>query len=144
MLSSRQSHLAIINGVWRGGAHRVHVQCRVRSPLAQCDKLHHLFERFECCIILLHDRDILPGLFVALWKALEVQAICVFLMSSAIGVIAWVGFRRICLGTDDGTVFCERKKKVWAGRPGGVEEHVLVETSQSGLGMTLSALCCFK
>ena len=105
MLSSRQSPLAIIDGVWcAAGLVATHTtQQFASSP-----------RRLELCVILFCDRDVFPGLFVALRKALEVQAICKFLTSSAIGVIAW---------TDDGTIFGERQN-VWAGHPGRVEEHV--------------------
>ena len=85
----------------------MHVRCGIWSPLAQHDNSHRLLERLGLCVILLRDRDILPELFIALRAALEVQTICKFLTSSAIGMMAWVGFCCICLGTVDGTVFGE-------------------------------------
>jgi hypothetical protein len=106
---------------------------RVWSPLTHRARSHSLLERRELGVILLRNRHVLPWLRIFRREALEVRGIYRFETPSAIRMISRVGFQRVPLGTNNGTILGERKH-VWPRRPHGIKVRVQVEiVGQHGL-----------
>ena len=126
------------------GTLRMGVQHGMWSSFAQRTNSHSLLECLVLGVVLFRDRDVLPQFRVTLWEALQVQAVCEFLSSRAIGVIARVWFQRVRLWPDNGIVWRERKD-IRARHPDGIEERVPVEIlGQRRLDITSSALGHFE